>query len=58
MLKTVRIGKVEDQDQWRRDDLRKMTGNERVNHVLLLQEIYGFNTTDKIKRVAHIRSLA
>ena len=58
MIKTVRIGKIEDQDKWRRDDLRKMTGDERVKHVLILQEIYGYNTEDELKRVVQIRSIA
>ena len=58
MLKTIRVGKIEDQDQWRRDDTRKMTGNERVDSVLELQSRYlRWDLNPRIERVGKFTQL-
>mgnify|MGYP006297358725 CR=1 FL=1 len=38
MKKVVRIGKVGDQDAWRREDVKRMSPNERVSMVLEMQD--------------------
>ncbi len=54
MNKTVRIGKIEDQDRWRRDDLRACTPDERVAMLLQMQNKYFTGRDRRILRVAHI----
>ena len=58
MKKVVRIGKVADQDDFRRDDIRNMSPNDRVNMVIKMQrEFFNWETNSKIKRVAKVRKL-
>lgn len=38
MKNIVRIGEVRDQDAWRREDIKRMSPNERVKLVLELQD--------------------
>lgn len=57
MKKIVRIGKVEDQDHWRRDDLRACTPNERVEMLLQLQNDYFAGQDQALVRTACIKRL-
>ncbi len=56
MEKVVRIGKLNEQDQFRHDDLRKMTPNERVNVLLTIQANYlRWDLNPRIKRVGKLK---
>jgi len=57
MKRTVRIGRIEDQDRWRRADLRKCTPSERVDMVLEMQARYLANQDRTLLRVAHIKRM-
>lgn len=58
MKKTVRIGKVEDQDEFRREDIRKMSPGARVDMVLKMQsQFFKWNLNPKIERTASIRKM-
>ncbi len=51
----VRIGKIEDQDRWRREDMQKLTPDERVDMLLQLQENYFAGQDRTMVRIAHIK---
>lgn len=56
--KKIRVGRIADQDRWRRDDLRACTPDERVDMLLEMQSSF-FATSDRaIKRVIHIQSIS
>lgn len=55
MKKIVRIGKVEDQDKFRREDMRRMTPNERLAMLLDMQCAYLPEWMEPIQRVATMR---
>lgn len=58
MEKIVRIGKVTDQDAIRRDDIKKLSPDERVQMVLQMQRKYlQWDKNPTIKRVAFIRKM-
>ena len=57
MNKTVRIGKIKDQDRWRRDDLRACTPDERVEMLLQLQAEYFVGIDQTIIRTACVKRL-
>lgn len=57
MKPIVRIGKIEDQDRWRREDLRKCTPDERVDMLLQLQKNFFAGQDRTIVRVAHIKRM-
>jgi len=58
MEKIVRIGKVTDQDAIRRDDIGKMSPDERVSLVLQMQRKYlQWDKNPLIKRVAFIKRM-
>lgn len=55
MEKVVRIGSVNDQDEFRREDCRKMTHDERVNAVLTMQsQFLRWDLNPKMKRVGKL----
>ncbi|MBN1865174.1 MAG: hypothetical protein JW808_09765 [Victivallales bacterium] len=54
----VRIGKVADQDGFRREDIRRMSPDERVSMLLLMQgSFYRWAENPGIKRTAAVRRL-
>ena len=55
MKPLVRIGKIEDPDRWRRDDLRAMTPNQRVRMLLKMQESARENPLPPMERIVHIK---
>jgi len=57
MKTLVRIGKIEDQDRWRRDDMRKLSPDERVDILLQLQENFFAGQDRTLKRIATIRRI-
>lgn len=57
MNNAVRIGKIEDQDCWRRDDLRACTPDECVEMLLRMQDDYFAGQDRKIVRIAKIKRL-
>ena len=57
MKKCVRVGRVQDQDGWRRDDLRAMTPSERVDMALQLQADYLGDMERSLERTARVRKL-
>lgn len=58
MKKVVRIGKIEDQDEFRREDIRNMTPNARVSMLLKMQrEFFDWNTNPVIQRTAKVRRI-
>jgi hypothetical protein len=57
MQHVVRIGRIKDQDRWRRDDLRKCTPAERVDMLLQMQAAYFAGQDRSLVRVAHIERL-
>jgi len=57
MKHIVRIGSIEDQDLWRREDLKKCTPNERVDMLLQLQENFFAGQDRTIKRIVHIKRI-
>jgi len=58
MKKIIRIGKLEDQDDFRRDDIRKMSPNSRVNMVLEMQsQFFNWNLNPKIERIVTIKRM-
>jgi len=56
MKRVARIGGLEDQDRWRRDDLRAMSPNRRVRILVEMQNQYTNNAARSLKRVVTIRS--
>jgi len=56
MKTTVRIGTIDEQDQWRRDDLRALSPNQRVDMLLQMQDQYLDKTSTHMKRVIQIRT--
>ncbi len=59
MKKTVRIGKISDQDEFRRNDIRKMSPNARVIMLLSIQSAFlGWDKNPKFLRVATIKRTA
>ena len=56
MKPTVRIGAIDKQDQWRRDDLRALSPNERVDMLLQMRDRYFDKTPRHMKRVIQIRA--
>ena len=57
MKTLVRIGRIEDQDRWRREDMQKLTPDERVDILLRLQENYFAGKDRTMVRVAKVRQL-
>ncbi len=58
MKKIVRIGKIENQDEFRRDDIRKMSPNNRVDMMLKMQyQFFKWNLNPKIERIATVRRM-
>ena len=57
MKKVVRIGRVEDQDSWRREDISKMTPNQRVEHLMDMREMFIPEEKQRLERVASIQRL-
>lgn len=58
MKRTVRIGRVSDQDRWRRDDLRAMVPNQRVA-LLRRQQKQFFGTDSRVlQRIVRIKRYA
>jgi hypothetical protein len=58
MKKTDRIGKVENQDEFRREDIRKMSPDSWVDMVLKMQhQFFNWNLNPKIERIATIRKI-
>ncbi len=57
MKHTVRIGNVEDQDRWRRDDLRACSPDERVEMLLQLQADHFAGQDQTLVRVAHVKRM-
>ena len=57
MKHIVRIGSIEDQDRWRREDLKKCTPDERVDMLLQLQENFFAGQDRTIVRVAYMKRL-
>jgi hypothetical protein len=55
MKKIVRIGTIEEQDRWRRDDLRAMSPTQRVSLLLQLQNQFYGNKERRLQRVARIK---
>ena len=54
----VRTGKVSDQDEFRRDDIRRMSPEERVNMLLEMQYLhYNWHENPRIERTASFRHL-
>ena len=56
MKNRVRIGKVGDQDRWRREDLLAMSPDERVGLLLDMQHHYFGDQINVLVRVARIRT--
>ena len=57
MKTVVRIGRVEDQDRWRRDDLRRCTPSERVDMLLQMQAAYFTGQDRTLVRVAQFKRM-
>ena len=58
MKKVIRINKLADQDELRRDDLAKMTPNQRVDALLEMQYNYlNWANNPKIVRVVRLKRL-
>ncbi|MDD5598417.1 MAG: hypothetical protein PHV82_10765 [Victivallaceae bacterium] len=58
MEKTVRIGKVEDQDNFRRDDIRNMSPDARVNMMLEMQSRFcRWDLNPEIKRIVKVKKV-
>ena len=57
MQKTVRMGKVADQDEWRREDCMRMTPNERVAALLRFRAICYPREMATIERTVTVRRL-
>lgn len=58
MKKIIRIGKMEDQDEFRREDIRKMSPSVRVDMVLKMQsQFFKWNLNPKIERTATVRKI-
>lgn len=56
MKPTVRIGTINEQDQWRRDDCRALSPNQRVDMLLQMQDQYFDKAPRHIKHVVQVRS--
>ena len=56
--KRVRIGSVEQQDQWRRDDIEKLVPSERLDLLNQMRAQYTPSVLGPIKRVAKIHHRA
>ena len=55
MKKVVRIGKIEDQDKFRRDDIRKMSPNARVSMLINMQrKFFDWDVNPNIQRTATV----
>jgi len=58
MKKIVRIGKIENQDEFRRDDIRKMSPNNRVDMMLKMQhQFFKWNLNPKIEIIVTVRRM-
>ena len=58
MVRTVRIGKLNDQDDFRRDDIRKMSPADRVHSVVELQYNYlRWDLNPSIERVGKLKKV-
>ncbi len=55
MKKKVRIGTVQNQDRWRRDDIQALSPNQRVDMLLKMQNQYFDSAPRPLKRVASIK---
>ncbi len=59
MEKIVRIGKISQQDEFRRDDIRKMSPDARVLMLLSMQSAsMGWDKNPKFLRMATIKRTA
>ena len=59
MEKVVRISTTATHEKTRIDDIQKIPPNERVLLLLKMQrKFYGWDTNNKIKRIATIRRIA
>ena len=55
MKKVVRIGKIEDQDKFRRDDIREMSPNARVSMLIKMQrKFFDWDANPDIQRTATV----
>ncbi|OGV72791.1 MAG: hypothetical protein A3K19_28350 [Lentisphaerae bacterium RIFOXYB12_FULL_65_16] len=57
MKRVVRIGRIEDQDQFRREDCLRMTPEERVMLVFAMQRRHLGTGRARLRRVASVRRL-
>lgn len=55
---TIRIGRVEDQDRWRREDCARMTPNERLNALIDFRYRSFPEEMKSVKKVVAVRRLA
>jgi len=56
MKKVVRIGKIADQDKFRREDIKNMTPDERVKMLLNMQyHFFKWDQNPKIQRIATVK---
>ncbi len=56
LKRTVRIGTIAQQDDWRRSDLRALTPNQRVAMLLQMRNQYHADASHHLKRIARIRT--
>jgi len=54
MQPVVRIGRLQDQDQIRREDCRRMTGDERVAALLAMRNRFAAGTPCRLERCAKV----
>ena len=57
MNRTVRVGKVEDQDRFRREDMLRLTPDERVRLVFEMQARFLGSGRQPLQRTVVVRSL-
>jgi hypothetical protein len=58
MKKIVRIGKIEDQDKFRREDIRKMSPNARVSMLIKMQrKFFDWDANPDIQRTATVKRM-
>ena len=56
--KVIRIGSMNEQDNWRRDDLRVLSSEERLESLILMQAKYlRWDINSKIERVGALKRL-
>jgi hypothetical protein len=58
IAKIVRIGKIEDQDEFRREDIRKMSPDQRVQMLLDMQAGFlNWTSNPRIERTARLKRI-